>query len=160
MNYARIENGRVMEIILPVTRDIDITEVVPGEDGAESTIKIIEAAGTPIPIEARFHADLVATMFPAPDNVVEGYTYADGVFTLPAGPRPEDLLTNAVGIRDMYLSTAALRIAPLQDAADLGDATDAETAELKAWKQYRVAVNRVHQQAGWPAVVEWPLIPA
>ena len=56
--------------------------------------------------------------------------------------------------RDGLLSMAALRIAPLQDASDLGTATSAEAASLLVWKQYRVAVNRVDlsaQDLSWPA---------
>ncbi|MFT8210850.1 MAG: tail fiber assembly protein [Symbiopectobacterium sp.] len=34
-------------------------------------------------------------------------------------------------------------IYPLQDAADLDMATEAETAQLVAWKTYRVLLNRV-----------------
>jgi len=34
-------------------------------------------------------------------------------------------------------------IGPLQDAVDLNIATDDETAQLKAWKTYRVMLNRV-----------------
>ncbi|EIU5455941.1 TPA: tail assembly chaperone [Pseudomonas aeruginosa] len=62
--------------------------------------------------------------------------------------------------RDTLLQEATLRIAPLQDAIDLDEATQAEVVELKAWKQYRVALNRVDQQAGYPSLVEWPVPPA
>lgn len=50
-------------------------------------------------------------------------------------------------------------IAPLQDAVDIDDATDIETALLKAWKKYRVALNRLPEQAGYPTAVDWPAIP-
>jgi hypothetical protein len=41
------------------------------------------------------------------------------------------------------------------------DATDAETALLKAWKKYRVALNRLPEQAGYyPTTVDWPAAPA
>ena len=62
--------------------------------------------------------------------------------------------------------TAALRatadkaIAPLQDAVDIDDATEADAAKLKAWKAYRVALNRLPNQPGYPATVEWPTAPA
>ncbi|MBI6855354.1 tail fiber assembly protein [Pseudomonas cichorii] len=55
--------------------------------------------------------------------------------------------------RDSLLSVAALRIAPLQDAVDLDDASDAEISLLKKWKQYRIAVNRLDltvDPIGWP----------
>ena len=61
--------------------------------------------------------------------------------------------------RDVLLTQAALRIAPLQDAVDLGDATAAEEAALKAWKQYRVKLMRIEQQEGFPAAVVWPGAP-
>lgn len=68
--------------------------------------------------------------------------------------------SDAVQRRDELLAVAALRIAPLQDAADLGSATDAEAALLLSWKQYRVELNRIEQQAGFPTVIEWPESPA
>lgn len=47
------------------------------------------------------------------------------------------------------------RIRPLNDAQELGIATDEETAQLKAWKTYRVMLNRVDTSAApdisWPA---------
>ncbi|MDQ7987293.1 tail fiber assembly protein [Pseudomonas sp. G34] len=54
---------------------------------------------------------------------------------------------------------ATARIAPLQDAADLEDATEAERAELEAWKRYRVALNRVPLQDAYPNPIEWPTAP-
>ncbi|MGE8436844.1 MAG: tail fiber assembly protein [Pseudomonas palmensis] len=51
-------------------------------------------------------------------------------------------------------------IAPLQDAVDIDDATDAEVAALKAWKKYRVALNRLPEQPGYPTDIDWPAPPA
>lgn len=51
-------------------------------------------------------------------------------------------------------------IAPLQDAIDLDDATDAEVLTLKAWKKYRVALNRLPEQPGYPIDIDWPVPPA
>ncbi|WP_371922312.1 tail fiber assembly protein [Pseudomonas sp. DG56-2] len=39
----------------------------------------------------------------------------------------------------------------MQDAVDLEDATEAEAAELKAWKKYRIALIRVPDRPGYPA---------
>ena len=64
---------------------------------------------------------------------------------------------NNQAARDALLAVAALRIAPLQDALDLGAATDADVATLKAWKQYRVAVNRVDLAS---TDTMWPIPPA
>ncbi|WP_324880242.1 tail fiber assembly protein [Pseudomonas bohemica] len=61
--------------------------------------------------------------------------------------------------RDRLLGVAALAIAPLQDAVDLDEATDDEVALLKNWKTFRVAVNRVSQQAAYPEDIDWPVAP-
>ncbi|CAI8968644.1 tail fiber assembly protein [Pseudomonas soli] len=51
-------------------------------------------------------------------------------------------------------------IDPLEDAVDLGEATEAESALLKDWKRYRVSLNRVPDQPGYPAIVDWPSCPS
>lgn len=51
-------------------------------------------------------------------------------------------------------------IAPLQDAVDIDDATDAELLSLKAWKKYRVALSRLPEQPGYPTDIDWPAPPA
>ncbi|GFM89833.1 tail fiber assembly protein [Pseudomonas cichorii] len=69
-------------------------------------------------------------------------------------------------VTDIANKIASLRaaadyaIAPLQDAVDIDDATDAEIALLKAWKKYRVALIRLPEQPGYPAAINWPAIPA
>lgn len=55
--------------------------------------------------------------------------------------------------RDRLLADAAVPIAPLQDAADIGEATPAEEAKLLAWKRYRVALNRLDLSV---SPVVWP----
>jgi DNA-directed RNA polymerase specialized sigma24 family protein len=51
-------------------------------------------------------------------------------------------------------------IAPLQDAVDLDEATEAEALRLKEWKRYRVALNRLPDQPGYPTAIDWPAPPA
>lgn len=68
-------------------------------------------------------------------------------------------VAGALKERDSRLSIAALRIAPLLDAQDLGEATTAEAAALLNWKRYRVALNRIEQQGGYPQTIEWPAPP-
>ncbi|EJS3783946.1 tail fiber assembly protein [Salmonella enterica] len=52
-------------------------------------------------------------------------------------------LRQAEETKNNLLQMATEKIAPLQDAVDLGEATDDEKARLLAWKKYRVQVNRV-----------------
>ena len=64
----------------------------------------------------------------------------------------------AQALARVIAETARLRaladtaIAPLQDAVDIDDATDAEVALLKAWKKYRVALNRLPDQPGYSEI--------
>ncbi|MBC3484695.1 tail fiber assembly protein [Pseudomonas sp. SWRI50] len=51
-------------------------------------------------------------------------------------------------------------IAPLQDAVELEEATDAEAVALKDWKRYRIALNRLPEQPGYPELIDWPAQPA
>ncbi|KQW12004.1 phage tail protein [Pseudomonas sp. Root401] len=62
--------------------------------------------------------------------------------------------------RDERLAQAALRIAPLQDAVDTDQAFKAEVQQLRLWKNYRVDLNRIDQQDGFPTSVAWPIEPA
>lgn len=74
----------------------------------------------------------------------------------PLPPTTDEILTVNTADRDRRLAVATLAIAPLQDAVDLDIATSDETATLKLWKQYRVAVNRA-DLTQWP--VQWPASP-
>ncbi|EGA3601717.1 tail fiber assembly protein [Salmonella enterica] len=60
-------------------------------------------------------------------------------------------LREAEGNKSRLLQMASGKIAPLQDAVDLGIATDDEKAQLDEWKKYRVLVNRVDtSNPDWP----------
>lgn len=87
---------------------------------------------------------------------------ADGrvVVVPPAPPTDAQLIGAAKAKRDDLLAIATDAIAPLQDAIDLDIATPAETALLTQWKQYRVDVNRVQNQAQYPRVIDWPAPPS
>lgn len=81
---------------------------------------------------------------------------------LPASePQPgiEELSAKAREQRDKLLTIAANRMGPLQDAVDIGRATDGDVAQLTLWKGYRVDLNRIEQQEGFPAEIQWPLSP-
>lgn len=77
----------------------------------------------------------------------------------PPLPTPEELRMYALAKRDGLLSRASLRMAPLQDAIDLGSATQEEIARLTLWRQYRVDLNRIELQDGFPMTITWPRAP-
>ncbi|EEH9025974.1 tail fiber assembly protein [Salmonella enterica subsp. enterica serovar Newport] len=62
-------------------------------------------------------------------------------------------LREAEGTKNRLLQIASEKIAPLQDAVDLDEATDKEKASLLAWRKYRVLVNRVDTSSPiWPEI--------
>lgn len=76
-----------------------------------------------------------------PDEVTEDEWYTEETPPEPVAlpPTPEQALAAANAQRDEQLTLAALRIAPLQDAVDLEDATTEDLASLKngsstAWR--------------------------
>ncbi|XXF10911.1 tail fiber assembly protein [Pseudomonas sp. D2-3] len=77
----------------------------------------------------------------------------------PPPPTAEQLSTQATAMRAQLLQSATLAIAPLQDAVDLGEASEYEEVALTAWKRYRVQLNRIEQQDSYPNAIEWPVPP-
>ncbi|WP_242487481.1 MULTISPECIES: tail fiber assembly protein [unclassified Pseudomonas] len=74
-------------------------------------------------------------------------------------PTEEQISVVVLSQRDELLKAAALRVAPLQDAVDIGNATEEESARLLQWKSYRIDLMRIEQQEGFPAAIDWPLSP-
>lgn len=79
---------------------------------------------------------------------------------LPMPETAEQLMSRVTKEIAAILTAAALRISPLQDAVDLDDASEKDIADLKAWKQYRVAISRLSAAPGFPDVIEWPTAPS
>lgn len=88
------------------------------------------------------------------------HVWSGSGWVVDAGLAAEEAIAKAIFERDSLLALAAVRIAPLADAVDLGDASDEDVISLKKWKQYRVALNRINQQAGYPTQIEWPEEPS
>lgn len=103
---------------------------------------------------------------PLPENLTDierpgrHYKWADDSWKLDENEELEAIIAQAHADRDRLLGVAAIRIAPLQDAVDGDEATDAEIVLLKKWKQYRIAVNRINQQPGFPRNITWPVEPS
>jgi len=84
----------------------------------------------------------------------------EGCWVLDEAAQTIALATVARQTRDESLREAALRIAPLQDAVDMGLATPEDAQALLDWKRFRVALSRIEQQAGFPRSIDWPINPA
>lgn len=149
--YVRIEDERVAEIILPAVWEAD------SPAGTDPSFK----AGDEIPIDQRYTPEFVSTLVDVTDvrpTPVEGDVYDGTSFSsyVPPARSASEILASNTATRDALLSAAAIAIAPLQDAVDLGEATDQEAVLLKQWKQYRITVNRLDLTAESPV---WPSTP-
>ncbi|AIL60947.1 tail fiber assembly protein [Pseudomonas alkylphenolica] len=168
-DFSRLENGATLPaeavrsdwISKPVER-IDgrlvLTLTLPCHDGA--------------PESARFPVDIVSP--------------ADGPVRLP-GIEPSTVPQSAAGVIDwsqvitremkeqaatgrllaavvteaaQRRAAADMAIAPLQDAVELGRADQAKQDLLRAWKNYRIDLGEIPQQAGYPTEIDWPAPPA
>ncbi|WP_272665076.1 tail fiber assembly protein [Providencia sp. PROV174] len=69
-------------------------------------------------------------------------------------PTQTELIAEAEYQKQALLTEATAAIAPLQDAVDLGIATDEEREQLKKWKNYRVLINRVDTSIA--PNINWP----
>lgn len=72
-------------------------------------------------------------------------------------PTSKQLVEMAEVEKSRLLAIATVVIDPLQDAVDLEIATDKEAASLKAWKTYRVMVNRIDVTKA--PNIDWPNTP-
>ncbi|WP_256217842.1 tail fiber assembly protein [Pseudomonas sp. NBRC 111140] len=131
----------------------------------------------PIPIEASQEACFPCDIISPPDGLValptpdaeqpapaQGYAAIDWsqVVTAEDKARAASEQRRASVIVEIahQRTLADTAIAPLQDAVDLEDATAEEVNALKAWKRYRVALNRLPEQPGFPDSMSWPDLPA
>lgn len=69
-------------------------------------------------------------------------------------PTAEELISQAEDKRSWLRAEADAAIQPLQDASDLGIATNQEESQLVTWKKYRVMLMRVNtkdsEEIIWP----------
>lgn len=107
-----------------------------------------------------------AVLGPLPDGFTvsprpsEHHVWQDEAWAFDEQSARTAFISAAVLERNRLQAEATTRIAPLQDAADLEDATEAERVELDAWKRYRIALNRVSLQDSYPKAIKWPSSPA
>lgn len=117
-------------------------------------------------ITTMFHKDWiwvdVTEIAPPP---AEGWTAVevDGVwsFSVPVPPALTDAELRSVAFaqRDALLAQANEATAGMADAflADL--LSDADKAMFKAYASYKLALNKIDRQPGFPATIDWPTSP-
>lgn len=74
-------------------------------------------------------------------------------------PTDEEVIGTVQDRMYRELQRANSAVTKYQDLVDVDEATAADVAQLKAWKKYRVELNRIPEQAGYPRNVTWPVAP-
>ncbi|BCQ23170.1 tail fiber assembly protein [Caballeronia sp. NK8] len=142
-NYALVQNGQVVNVIV-----WDGTPYTPATDDQP-------AAGWSPP------EGTTAVKLDADSTVSIGYGYDGSTFTAPpAPPVPAPTMAEKQAQQSALMTQATNEIAVLTDATDpdIVDAVDpADVAELKAWKQYRVALSKIDITQASPV---WPTAPS
>lgn len=91
-----------------------------------------------------------------PENA-DGQWIFNGKKITPRVIPESELIAQAEETRAQLMAEANQKITPLQDALDVGIATNEELAQLKAWKTYRVLLSRVDTSTA--PDIEWPEVP-
>lgn len=145
MKYAVIKDGQVINVIL--------------WDGVDVAPSLVAGEGLHVPFRDRFDGGTLIEL-PEDSPVSPGWTHNGTDFVAPELPPVPPMTAEQAGAeRDRLMAYVTTQIAPLQDAVDMGEATEAEAAALLAWKTYRLAVSRTSTSAGWPTAVQWPALP-
>jgi hypothetical protein len=93
-----------------------------------------------------------------PEGVVcDGTWVFNGSTIVKYQPNREEIVSSAEQVKARLMILANNAIAPLQDAVDLGVATDIERNSLNAWKLYRVTLSRTDSENA--PDIEWPTVP-
>ncbi|WP_192559929.1 tail fiber assembly protein [Pseudomonas allokribbensis] len=139
-------NGRVWVLVNGVPREVsDHRGVVHRKDSGAIQIWV-EPGELP--------DDLTADVWPG-----EGYIWNGQAWMLDETAHLSAIKSGLIDKRDTLLRDAVLRIAPLQYAEDIGDASHEEELQLLEWKLYSVELNRIEKQTGFPEEITWPAVP-
>ncbi len=120
-------------------------------------IKIYEAGkGWPedaIPVTDKYYRSLLSGQ--QDGKVITADSNGYPVLTERHAPTEEELKQQASRKKQSLMQEANTMISTLQDAADMGIATEKETAAFSEWKKYRVSLMRVDTtNPVWPTPPE------
>lgn len=90
----------------------------------------------------------------------EYYVWGTDDWVLDAAAEREGQIYEANVERDKRLRDVVIRVAPLQYAYELGEATSNQLTALQALKRYAVTMAQIELQPGYPAAIDWPVAPA
>jgi hypothetical protein len=168
LDFSRLANGATLPaeavgcnfVVAPVERingDLVLTLMLPHDadapQGARFPVDLYPADG-----QVQLPGLELGERLPANPGVIDWSQVITGEAKAQAAA--EQLLGAATAGLAQRRAVADAAIAPLQDAVELEEATEAETALLLEWKRYRVALSRLPDQEGYPNDIDWPAPPA
>ncbi|EKH6495420.1 tail fiber assembly protein [Providencia rettgeri] len=146
-----VENEESEDVILTLTNDVD--NAIETYNQAMAIFAPIESEYQPLRTE---YDAILPVFFEVRENisVMKKMTEKEVNAYLNPPVSKEQLISEAEQKKQSLLVEANNAIAPLQDAVDLGMATDEEKSQLTAWKTYRVLLNRVDTSLA--PDIDWP----
>ena len=168
LDFSRLADGATLPaeavgcnfVVAPVERingDLVLTLMLPHDadapQGARFPVDLYPADG-----QVQLPGLELGERLPANPGVIDWSQVITGEAKAQAAA--EQLLGAATAGLAQRRAVADAAIAPLQDAVELEEATEAETALLLEWKRYRVALSRLPDQEGYPNDIDWPAPPA
>lgn len=138
MIYARIANGCIAELF---STDGDIT-TMSSPDFVWADVTDLK----PQP-EQGWTAELIQGQWVLAEPVIPPIT-------------AEQLKAAALVQRDALLSMANEKTVGMADAFIAGLLDEADTLSFKAYAAYKLALNKIDKQLGFPQTIKWPVPPA
>ena len=127
---------------------------------------VVEFFETDDDITQMFHPDFIwVDITDMTEPPAEGWAAAesDGTWAFSAPevvpPTLEELKASALAQRDALLAAANESTAGMADAYIAGLLDEADTATFKAYATYKLALNKINTQPGYPATIKWPTFP-
>lgn len=120
--------------------------------------KVMELFETDGDIAQMFHPSLVWVEVPDGDPVEQNWVCVNGVFSAPTPivPTEEELKAAALSKRNLLLAAANEVTAGMADAYIADLLSEEDTAIFKSFAHYKLALNKVDQQPGYPGDIAWP----
>ena len=168
LDFSRLADGATLPaeavgcnfVVAPVERingDLVLTLMLPHDadapQGARFPVDLYPADG-----QVQLPGLELGERLPANPGVIDWSQVI--TFEAKAQAAAEQLLAASTADLAQRRAVADAAIAPLQDAVELEEATEAEAALLLEWKRYRVALSRLPDQEGYPNDIDWPAPPA
>lgn len=129
---------------------------------------VVELIKTELNVDEMFHPDFIAMLIEVTDigeRPEEGWSAEfvnnSWVFKPYSVPQPsgDELRTKAIAKRDFLLRAADEATAGMSDAYVAGLLDENDTTLFKAYAAYKLSLNKVDKQSGFPKTIEWPSSP-